>query len=110
MEGSMTLCNMAIEAGARAGMIMPDETTFAYIQGRPFAPKGELFEQAVAAWKQLFSDPEAHFDRVYELSIDGRGPQVTWGTNPGMVANINGEVPDPAEEKNPEQRNAYARA
>src|SRR6266566_635008 len=71
MEGRMTLCNMAIEAGARAGMIMPDETTFAYIQGRPFAPKGELFERAVAAWKQLSSDPGATFDRVYELGIDG---------------------------------------
>src|SRR5205085_2976335 len=95
MEGRMTLCNMAIEAGARAGMIAPDETTFAYIQGRPFAPKGELFEQAVAAWKQLSSDPGAHFDRVYELDIDGLAPQITWGTRPDMVADIDGKVPDP---------------
>ena len=110
MEGRMTLCNMAIEAGARAGMVAPDETTFAYIQGRPFAPKGELFEQAVAAWKQLPSDPGAHFDKVYELRIDDLAPQVTWGTNPGMVADINGTIPDPAQEKDSEQRKAYERA
>jgi len=110
MEGRMTLCNMAIEAGARAGMVAPDETTFAYIQGRPFAPKGELFEQAVAAWKQLPSDSDAHFDKVYELRIDDLAPQVTWGTNPGMVADINGTIPDPAQEKDSEQRKAYERA
>src|SRR6266700_4056209 len=89
MEGRMTLCNMAIEAGARAGMVAPDETTFAYIKGRPYAPKGEQFEQAVAAWRQLASDPDAQFDTVHEINIDGLGPQVTWGINPGMVADVN---------------------
>jgi 3-isopropylmalate/(R)-2-methylmalate dehydratase large subunit len=110
MEGRMTLCNMAIEAGARAGMVAPDETTFAYIKGRPYAPKGERFEQAVAAWRQLASDPGASFDAVYEVDVDGLGPQVTWGTNPGMVADVNGVVPDPAEQKDPEKRKAYERA
>ena len=100
----MTLCNMAIEAGARAGMVAPDETTFTYIKGRLYAPKGELFEQAVAAWKQLASDPGAQFDAVHEINVDGLGPQVTWGTNPGMVADINGAVPDPALERDPLKR------
>lgn len=110
MEGRMTLCNMAIEAGARAGMVAPDETTFAYIKGKPYAPKGELFEQAVEAWRQLASDPDAHFDTVYEINIEGLGPQVTWGTNPGMVADVNGVVPDPTEQTDPEKRKAYERA
>lgn len=110
MEGRMTLCNMAIEAGARAGMIAPDETTFAYIKGRPYAPKGEFFEQAVAAWRQLPSDPGAQFDVVHEINVDGLGSQVTWGTNPGMVVDVNGVVPDPAEQKDPEKRKAYERA
>jgi len=110
MEGRMTLCNMAIEAGARAGMAAPDETTFAYIKGRPYAPKGERFEQAVAAWRQLASDPGATFDAVHTVNIDGIGPQVTWGTNPGMVADVNGIVPDPAGQENVEKRKAYERA
>jgi 3-isopropylmalate/(R)-2-methylmalate dehydratase large subunit len=110
MEGRMTLCNMAIEAGARAGMVAPDETTFAYIKGRPYAPKGELFEQAVATWRQLASDPGAHFDTVLEINVDGLGPQVTWGTNPGMVADVKGYVPDPEREKDPLKRQAYERA
>jgi 3-isopropylmalate/(R)-2-methylmalate dehydratase large subunit len=110
MEGRMTLCNLAIEMGARAGMVAPDETTFAYIKGRPFAPEGEMFERAVAAWRQLPSDPGAHFDAVHEVNIDGLGPQVTWGTNPGMVADVNGVVPDPAAQKDPERRSAYERA
>ena len=110
MEGRMTLCNMAIEAGARAGMVAPDETTFAYIKGRPYAPKGELFEQAVAAWRQLASDPGAHFDAVHEINVDGLGPQVTWGTNPGMVADVTGYVPDPTAQKEPLERQAYERA
>src|SRR5436190_17585243 len=110
MEGRMTLCNMAVEAGARAGMVAPDEITFAYLQGRPYAPQGELFEQAVAAWRQLPSDPGAHFDKVLEINVDGLGPQVTWGTNPGMVADVNGYVPDPTQEKNPLKRQAYERA
>src|SRR3989440_7020594 len=110
MEGRMTLCNMAIEAGARAGMVAPDETTFAYIKGRPYAPKGERFEQAVAAWRQLASDPGASFDAVHEVNVDGLGPQRTWGTNPGLVADVNGVVPDPAEQNDPETRRAYERA
>lgn len=110
MEGRMTLCNMAIEAGARAGMVAPDETTFAYIKGRPYAPKGELFERAVATWRQLASDPGAQFDVVHEVDIDGLEPQVTWGINPGMVVSVNGSVPDPAGEQDPEKRKAYERA
>ena len=110
MEGRMTLCNMAIEAGARAGMVAPDESTFAYIKGRPYAPKGEQFEQAVQAWRALASDPGAHFDAEYEVNIEGLGPQVTWGINPGMVADVGGVVPDPAEQEDPEARKAYERA
>ena len=110
MEGRMTLCNMAIEAGARAGMVAPDDITFAYIKGRPYAPKGELFDQAVAAWRQLTSDPGAHFDAVHEVHIEDLGPQITWGTNPGMVVDVNGEVPDPGAQKDPEKRKAYERA
>jgi 3-isopropylmalate/(R)-2-methylmalate dehydratase large subunit len=110
MEGRMTLCNMAIEAGARAGMVAPDELTFAYIKGRPFAPQGELFEQAVEAWRQLASDPGAHFDAEYEVNVEGLGPQVTWGINPGMVIDVTGVVPDPTEQRDPEERKAYERA
>ncbi len=110
MEGRMTLCNMAIEAGARAGMVAPDDTTFAYIKGRPYAPQGEMFEQAVAAWRQLTSDPGSHFDTVLEINVDGLGPQVTWGTNPGMVADVNGFIPDPAKVQDPSKRQAYERA
>ena len=110
MEGRMTLCNMAIEAGARAGMVAPDESTFAYIKGRPYAPKGEQFEQAVQAWRALASDPGAHFDAEYEVNIEGLGPQVTWGINPGMVADVGGVVPDPAAQEDPEARKAYERA
>ena len=110
MEGRMTLCNMAIEAGARAGMVAPDEITFNYIKGRPYAPKGEMFEQAVEYWKTLASDPDASYDAVYEVNIEGLGPQVTWGINPGMVTDITGEVPDPAQVSDPEQRKSYERA
>ncbi|HEX7735447.1 MAG TPA: 3-isopropylmalate dehydratase large subunit [Ktedonobacteraceae bacterium] len=110
MEGRMTLCNMAIEAGARAGMVAPDETTFNYIKGRTYAPRGEQFEQAVAYWKQLASDPDATFDAVYEVNIEGLGPQVTWGVNPGMVTDVSGAIPDPERVNDPEQRKAYERA
>jgi len=110
MEGRMTICNMAIEAGARAGMVAPDETTFAYIKGRPYAPKGEMFEQAVASWRQLASDPDAQFDAVHEINADGLGPQVTWGINPGMVANVTDSVPDPATQGDLSKRQAYERA
>lgn len=110
MEGRMTLCNLAIEAGARAGMVAPDETTFSYIKGRPYAPQGELFEQAVASWRQLASDPGARFDAVYEVNVEGLAPQVTWGTNPGMVTDVTGAVPDPAQEPDPVKRQAIANA
>jgi 3-isopropylmalate/(R)-2-methylmalate dehydratase large subunit len=110
MEGRMTVCNMAIEAGARAGMVAPDDTTFNYIQGRPYAPQGKMFEQAVAAWRELASDPGATFDAVYDIDVSGLGPQVTWGINPGMVADVNGTVPDPAAQQDPLKRQAYERA
>ena len=110
MEGRMTLCNMAIEAGARAGMIAPDDITFAYIKGRRYAPKGELFDQAVASWRQLASDSDATFDNMYEINVDGLGPQVTWGINPGMVADVTASVPDPAAEQDVLKRQGYERA
>ncbi len=110
MEGRMTLCNMAIEAGARAGMVAPDETTFAYIQGRPFAPQADLFDQAVMAWRQLPSDPGAHFDAVYDIHVEGLCPQVTWGTDPGMVTTVTGQVPDPAAEQDTVKRQSYEHA
>jgi 3-isopropylmalate/(R)-2-methylmalate dehydratase large subunit len=110
MEGRMTLCNMAIEAGARAGMVAPDETTFAYIKGRPYAPKGEMFERAVTSWRQLASDPGAQFDTIHKIEVDDLGPQVTWGINPGMVADVTGFVPDPAAQNDPLERQAYERA
>jgi 3-isopropylmalate/(R)-2-methylmalate dehydratase large subunit len=91
-------------------MVAPDDTTFNYIKGRPYAPKGELFEQAVATWRQLASDPGAQFDAVHEIRVEGLGPQVTWGTNPGMVVDVNGYVPDPVSEKDSEKRQAYERA
>ncbi len=97
MAGRMTVCNMSIEAGARAGMIAPDETTFAYIKGRPFAPQGEAFDHAVAHWRTLPSDPGAHYDHVVCLDAAEIAPMVTWGTNPEAVVPITGEVPDPAQ-------------
>nr|MBA3757062.1 3-isopropylmalate dehydratase large subunit [Nitrosomonas sp.] len=96
MEGRMTLCNMAIEAGARAGMMGVDDTTIDYIKGRPFAPKGELWDRAVAYWRTLQSDADAVFDRTVALDAAQIKPQVTWGTSPEMVTTIDGAVPDPA--------------
>ncbi len=104
MEGRMTLCNMSIEAGARAGMVAPDQRTFDYLQGRPFAPEGEDFAKAVELWKQLPSDPDAVYDEVLELRIDSLRPRVTWGTSPGMVTGIDGKVPDPAACDDPGER------
>jgi len=97
MEGRMTICNMSIEAGAKAGMVAPDETTFEYIarESRPFAPTGEAFDRAVAFWRTLPSDPDAHFDRTLTLNAAEIAPQVTWGTNPGMVVDVTGRVPEP---------------
>ena len=90
MEGRMTVCNMAIEAGARAGMVAVDEKTIDYCKGRPYSPEGELWEQAAVAWRDLKSDPDAVFDRAVELDAATIGPQVTWGTSPEMVVTVDG--------------------
>jgi 3-isopropylmalate/(R)-2-methylmalate dehydratase large subunit len=110
MEGRMTLCNMAIEAGARAGMIAADETTYNYIKGRPFAPQGENWDKAVAYWKTLHSDEGAAFDAVAELDAASIRPQVTWGTSPEMVTSIDGCVPDPASAPDEVKRHDWQRA
>jgi 3-isopropylmalate/(R)-2-methylmalate dehydratase large subunit len=110
MEGRMTLCNMSIEAGARAGMIAPDETTFAYLKGRRFVPEGDAWDKAVSYWKTLRSDETAVFDRVVEIDASGLEPFVTWGTSPGMVVPVTSVVPDPAEASNAADRQAAERA
>ncbi len=110
MEGRMTLCNMSIEGGARAGMVAPDDTTFAYIKGRPMAPKGALWGQAVTAWRQLATDPGAKYDAVVELCAETIAPQVTWGTSPGMVTGVDGNVPDPRTMGDDKLRQATERA
>jgi 3-isopropylmalate/(R)-2-methylmalate dehydratase large subunit len=110
MEGRMTVCNMAIEAGARAGLVAVDEKTIDYVRGRPFAPKGAEFELAAAYWRTLKSDDGAHFDRVVEIDGSQLVPQVTWGTSPEMVVSIEGRVPDPEREKDATKRNAIERA
>jgi 3-isopropylmalate/(R)-2-methylmalate dehydratase large subunit len=110
MEGRMTLCNMSIEGGARAGMVAPDETTFSYLKGRPMAPTGSLWEQAVLAWRQLATDPGAAYDAVVELHAGKIAPQVTWGTSPGMVTGVDGTIPDPRDMKDEKLRHATERA
>ena len=110
MEGRMTLCNMSIEAGARAGMIAPDETTFAYLDGRRFCPRDAKWEAAVTYWRTLPSDPDAEFDRIADIDAAAIAPCVTWGTNPGMVAAITGTVPDPSEARSETERRATQRA
>ena len=110
MEGRMTVCNMAIEAGARAGLVAVDDKTIDYIQGRPMAPSGVEWDQAVTYWRSLRSDPDAAFDTVVELDATQILPQVTWGTSPEMVLPITGTVPDPDQEKDPNKRNAIERA
>src|SRR5919108_1656594 len=110
MEGRMTICNMSIEAGARAGMIAPDETTYAYLAGRARAPRGEEWQRAVAGWTTLRSDPECAYDRRYVLDAAEIVPQVTWGTNPAMTADISEEIPDPARAAPPEELDSYHRA
>ncbi len=110
MEGRMTVCNMSIEAGARAGMIAPDETTFAYLMGRPKAPTGRAWSAAVDRWSMLVTDPDARYDRRVEVDVAGLAPQVTWGTSPGMVAGIDGVVPDPSSFPTAAEREAAARA
>ena len=110
MEGRMTLCNMAIEAGARAGMVAVDDTTINYIKGRPFAPQGALWEQAVTYWRSLQSDADARFDTTVELDAAAIRPQVTWGTSPEMVVAVDGRVPDPAGMSDPVKRQDAERA
>src|SRR5207302_5798251 len=110
MEGRMTLCNMSIEAGARAGMIAPDETTFSYLEGRRFAPHDGKWKEAVAHWRTLPSDADAQFDRVVEIDAAAIAPCVTWGTSPGMVVPVTGRVPDPAEVQAEGERRAAQRA
>ena len=110
MEGRMTVCNMAIEAGARAGLVAVDDKTINYCKGRPFAPTGVAWDQAVTHWRTLHSDPGAHFDAVVELDAAQIQPQVTWGTSPEMVLPVDGRVPDPDKEKDNVKRGAIERA
>jgi 3-isopropylmalate/(R)-2-methylmalate dehydratase large subunit len=110
MEGRMTVCNMSIEGGARAGMIAPDDTTFAYLEGRPHAPKGADWEHAVDAWRELRTDPGASYDRTIRIDASSLVPHVTWGTNPGMVAPVNGRVPDPATSRSTDDRRSVEQA
>ncbi|WP_347347266.1 3-isopropylmalate dehydratase large subunit [Nigerium sp.] len=110
MEGRMTICNMSIEWGAKAGMIAPDETTFAYVQGRPNAPQGAEWDAALAYWKTLYTDPDAVFDAEVDLDADQLTPFVTWGTNPGQGAGLGETVPDPTSFDDPDARSAAERA
>jgi 3-isopropylmalate/(R)-2-methylmalate dehydratase large subunit len=110
MEGRMTLCNMAIEAGARLGMVAVDEVTIDYLRGRPFAPQAEQWERAVTHWRSLRSDDGAEFDSVIEFSAEDIQPQVSWGTSPEMVVSIDASVPDPAQEPDPVKREGMERA
>ncbi len=110
LEGRMTICNMAIEAGARAGLVAVDDKTIDYVKGRPFAPSDAQWEMAVAAWKDLKSDEDAHFDAVVELEAADIEPQVSWGTSPEMVAPVTGNIPDPADAPSEARRSNYAQA
>jgi 3-isopropylmalate/(R)-2-methylmalate dehydratase large subunit len=110
MEGRLTVCNMSIEAGARAGLIAPDEVTYAYLEGRPGAPVGAAWEEALDAWRSLPTDDGATFDELATVDVAELKPQVTWGTNPGMVVPVDGVVPDPADFDDPDQREAVERA
>jgi 3-isopropylmalate/(R)-2-methylmalate dehydratase large subunit len=110
MEGRMTVCNMSVEAGSRAGMIAPDDVTFEYVRGRPHAPQGDDFDAAVDRWRTLAADPGAGFDALVEIDADTLEPYVTWGTNPGMVVPVTGRVPDPSSFGNAGDREAAGRA
>src|SRR5688572_19636808 len=110
MEGRMTICNMSIEAGARAGMIAPDDVTSAYLEGRPASPQGAEWERALDRWRALPSDEDATYDRVHEIDVRELAPQVSWGTNPGMVVSVDGAVPDPAAFADPGDRENAERA
>ncbi|MCS6985673.1 MAG: 3-isopropylmalate dehydratase large subunit [Leptospiraceae bacterium] len=110
MEARMTICNMSIEAGARAGLIAPDEKTFAYLKTRPYAPKGEAWERALQYWKTLHSDPDAHFDAEYQIDCSLLKPQVSWGTSPGMVSDIEGTIPKLEEAPDEVTRKSWQKA
>lgn len=110
MEERMTICNMSIEGGARAGLIAPDETTFRYIRGRSYAPKGEMLEEAEGYWRELRTDDDASFDKSVQLDASKMTPQVTWGTNPAMVTDVTGKVPNPEEFVDQHTRKAVAHA
>ena len=110
IEGRMTVCNMAIEAGARAGLIAVDDKTIEYVRGRPLSPKGAMWDAAVAQWRNLVSDVDATFDQVIDLDASTLAPYVSWGTSPEMVAPVTGNVPDPAVQTDPAQQENYARA
>ncbi|MBD9370271.1 3-isopropylmalate dehydratase large subunit [Xanthomonas sp. XNM01] len=110
VEGRMTICNMAIEAGARVGMVAVDEKTIDYVRGRPFSPKGADWDAAVVQWRDLVSDPDAHFDTVVELKAEDIRPQVSWGTSPEMVLAVDQNVPDPARESDPVRKDSITRA
>jgi 3-isopropylmalate/(R)-2-methylmalate dehydratase large subunit len=110
MEGRLTLCNMAVECGARGGLVAPDETTFAYLRGRALAPQGADFDQAMSYWRTLKSDDDARFDREAAVQAGGLAPQVTWGTHPGQVMDIDQKVPDPASLRDPDANKAAQRA
>ncbi len=110
MEGRMTVCNMAIEAGARAGIVAVDDTTINYVKGRPFAPKDVAWDQAVDAWRNLYSDSDAVFDSVVNLDVAELSPQITWGTSPEMVVSVTGCLPDPAVETNDVKKESMERA
>ena len=110
MEGRMTICNMAIEAGARVGMVAVDEKTIAYVEGRPYAPKGADWDKAVKLWQDLVSDDDAVFDTIVELKAEDIKPQVSWGTSPEMVLAVDQNVPDPAVEADPVKKDSITRA
>lgn len=110
MEERLTICNMTIEAGARAGLIAPDQITYDYLKGRKFAPKGEDLDLSIEQWKQLVSDPDAKYDATVEFDVSSLEPQVTWGTSPGMGTSISGVVPSPSDFKDPDKQNACKKA
>ena len=110
MEGRMTICNMSIEAGARAGMVAPDDVTYQYLAGRPFAPQGEAWEKALARWRQLPTDEGAAFDRRASLDVSTLEPMITFGTNPGMGMPVSGRIPRPEDQRSPAERSALEKA
>ena len=110
MAARMTLCNMTIEAGSRIGLVAPDETTFAYVAGRPMAPKGAQWQAALAHWRTLVSDADAHWDKIVTLDLDALEPQASWGTSPGQTLPISANLPDPADCADPAQRRELEKA